>query len=144
MGNIGTGERTANTKKVQTYQNIITVKNLDISKENQVNNLYNKKNPKRISKERHRRCDLQQNIYCKKKSNQEHDSKKTFIDYGATSHMVKLEGNMTKLKYSKTLVTVGDSITLTWENVAIGTAIRDLTEEYLMKLSNATAIPGGH
>ena len=47
------------------------------------------------------------------------------------SHMVKLEENMTNLKDAEARVTVGDSKTLTRENVAIGMAIIDVTENYI-------------
>ena len=46
--------------------------------------------------------------------------------------MVKLRENMTNLMDAKTRVTVGDSRTLTGKNVVIGTAIRDVTENFIV------------
>ena len=45
--------------------------------------------------------------------------------------MVNLEEIMTNLKESKTPVNLGDIRTLTWENVAIGAAIRGVMENYI-------------
>ena len=58
-------------------------------------------------------------------------TEKNVADSGATSHMVKLEGNMKKLKHAKTQVTLGDSVTLTRKKLAIGTVGRDVTKNYI-------------
>ena len=49
---------------------------------------------------------------------------------GATIYTVNSEENMKKLKDAETRVTVGDSRILTRKNVAIGTAGRDVIENY--------------
>ena len=76
-------------------------------------------------------------------SNQNHDSEKFIADSGAKSQMVNLEENMTKLKDSKTRVTVRYSRNITggergnWR----GCQIRDIKIHHVL-LSNIYVIPG--
>ena len=53
-------------------------------------------------------------------------------DSDATSHMVNSEEDMTNLKDSETGVTVGDSRTIIRKTMAIGTIIRDMTENFIV------------
>ena len=70
-------------------------------------------------------------LFIAKISNQEHEHELFIAGSGATSNMVNLEEKMTNLKYAETRVTVGDIRNLTWKNVVIETAIRDVTENYI-------------
>ena len=67
-----------------------------------------------------------------KTSNQKHDIKIFITDYGATSHMLNSEDNMTNLNNAETGVTIGDSRTFTGKNVVIGTSIINVTENSII------------
>ena len=60
-------------------------------------------------------------------SNQNYDSKIFIADYGAASHMVRSEENITSLKDIQKRVTIGNSRKLTGKHLEVGTAIRDIT-----------------
>ena len=80
-----------------------------------------------------------------KAPNQEHDRKTFIANYGATSHILNSEENMSNLKDSKTLVTVGYSRKITgakcgnwhiWHRLDI--ILQRAT------LTNMAVIPGPH
>ena len=52
-------------------------------------------------------------MFIAKMSNQNYDINKFIVDFGATSHMINSEENMTNHKDSEILSTKGDSRTLT-------------------------------
>ena len=76
---------------------------------------YNNKQSKTYSANNFAEDVIYNKVFIAKTSDKYNDSKTCISDSGVISHMVNSEENLMKLKYAKTLVTVGDrrNITLT-------------------------------